>query len=258
MPISGVGTMSTLRCPARLSAFGYTLDLIGCVALRLCPKWYTIESLGSSRGSTPWSDFVLPQALWVFFFAPFPWSLANDSRVGHIGFSHGCSRNQIVQSRCEAASVSWWPGSQHHAVIITTTLTGRAVPADRAGIMADMGGSQRLHRDPECSLIDDPTFLPMKLPTLPFIVLTDERKPDPETRKLIRSHVMRGKNRVKPHRRRQVVLHIKSPKVDSEIATDSLRPPSISRLLCSKLSAISLADSVDPVCLEDILTCEWL
>ena len=258
MPISGVDTMSTLRCPSRLSASGYTLDLIGCVALRLCPKWYTIESLGSSGGSTPWSGFVSPQALWVFLFAPSPWSLANDSRVGHIGFSHGCSRNQVVHSWCEAASVSWWSGSQHHALVITTTLTGRAVTADRVGIIADMSGSQRLHRDPECSLIDDPTKLPMKLPTLPFIVFTDERKTDPETRKLIRSHVMRGKNRVKPPRRRQVVLQIKSLKVDSTIVADSPRPLSISRLLCSKLSAISLADSVDPVCLEDILTCEWL
>ena len=91
---------------------------------------------------------------------------------------------------------------------------------------------------------------------LPFIISTDRQKADPETRKLIRSHVMRGKNRVKPWRKPRSSLQGDKPKGDYLIANGLIWPSSIPRLLCSKFSAIPFADAVEPALIADVLSCE--
>ncbi|KAI2610565.1 hypothetical protein GGR54DRAFT_372948 [Hypoxylon sp. NC1633] len=90
---------------------------------------------------------------------------------------------------------------------------------------------------------------------LPFIVSTDRQKADPETRKLIRSHVMRGKNRVKPRRKPRGPLHGDSLEAESSIVTGLIYPLSIPMLLSSKFAAIRFADdSVDPALIADVLS----
>jgi hypothetical protein len=91
---------------------------------------------------------------------------------------------------------------------------------------------------------------------LVFIVSTDKQKADAETRKLIRSRVMRGKNRIKPRKKPQGSLHGDSQKVESLLSNGAVEPLSISRIMCSKFSSISFADTVEPARIEDVLFCE--
>ena len=91
---------------------------------------------------------------------------------------------------------------------------------------------------------------------LPFIISTDKEKADPETRKLIRSHVMRGKNRVKPKRKRRSVPQMGASEVEALIANGPMWSSSIPRLLCSKLSGIRFADEVEPDLIADAFSCE--
>ncbi|KEY64585.1 hypothetical protein S7711_03645 [Stachybotrys chartarum IBT 7711] len=96
---------------------------------------------------------------------------------------------------------------------------------------------------------------------LPFLVSTDKSRPDDETRKFIRSHVMLGKNRRKAPLRR-------SPRTSVEHASPIYAVPSIGKVhqteglrtraglsmipgkVGSDLSTIQFADDVDPGVVE--------
>lgn len=98
------------------------------------------------------------------------------------------------------------------------------------------------------------------LANLQFIVTTDRRKVDPETRKLIRSHVMQGKNRVKVRKKpRDPAEGVDSPGVLALAAENrfvlSLTIPTPT---CSDLSTVSFADDVEPAQVADVLACEQL
>lgn len=93
--------------------------------------------------------------------------------------------------------------------------------------------------------------------TLKFITTTDRQEVGPETRKLIRSHVMRGKNRVKPRRKAQAHPRGPAPDAYAVIANGPPAPAIISRLFSSQFSAIPFADAVDPTLLVDVWACEW-
>ncbi|KAF6233984.1 hypothetical protein HO173_007814 [Letharia columbiana] len=95
---------------------------------------------------------------------------------------------------------------------------------------------------------------------MPFVVSTSVEKPDPEVRKLIRSHVMLGKNQGKTRcsRRREAsnVADKSSPNEDLGApsasfitASHSVIPPKIG----SDLSTIRFADAVEPSKVEFVL-----
>lgn len=101
------------------------------------------------------------------------------------------------------------------------------------------------------------------------MVSTGMEKANPELRKLIRSHVMQGKNRGKtlPQRKRkpkrmQDVSALSSrdlnPGASSAASTTSPPAPaiSVSRKLGSDLSGFSWADAVEPRAVEVVLRCE--
>lgn len=96
------------------------------------------------------------------------------------------------------------------------------------------------------------------LASLPFIVSTDTRKADPKTRKLIRSHVMQGKNRVKVRRKPQDFVEKDDlPEVLASAADDrSVVLSTIPRPICSDLSTIPFADDVEAAQVADVLACE--
>ena len=100
---------------------------------------------------------------------------------------------------------------------------------------------------------------------MPFVVSTSVEKPDPEVRKLIRSHVMLGKNQGKTRcsRRREAsnVADKSSPDEDLGApsasfitASHSVIPPKIG----SDLSTIRFADAVEPSKVEFLLRCELI
>jgi hypothetical protein len=68
---------------------------------------------------------------------------------------------------------------------------------------------------------------------------------------------MRGKNRIKPRRKSPGALQKDKPKAEeSLIANGPNSPSSVSRLLCSKFSAIGFAADVEPALIADVLSCE--
>lgn len=100
---------------------------------------------------------------------------------------------------------------------------------------------------------------------MPFVVSTGLEKPDPEVRKLIRSHVMLGKNQGKtrrPKRREARELADKSSSVtDLGGPSGSLITASrtvIPQKIGSDLLTIRFADAVEPYMVEIFLQCELI
>ncbi|KAF2443623.1 hypothetical protein P171DRAFT_41528 [Karstenula rhodostoma CBS 690.94] len=89
---------------------------------------------------------------------------------------------------------------------------------------------------------------------LPFIVSVGQAKVDPAKRKLIRSHVMQGKNRTKGPKTPAKLTDETVQEATSSPSSDVIRPETISRRSCTKFSGFQFADEVEPVLLEDIFT----
>lgn len=100
---------------------------------------------------------------------------------------------------------------------------------------------------------------------MPFVVSTGAEKPNPEARKLIRSHVMLGKNQGKTLRskRRQVKESADRSSPEEDLggssgslitASQSVIPPKIG----SDLTTVRFADAVEPYMIEIILQCQWI
>ena len=98
---------------------------------------------------------------------------------------------------------------------------------------------------------------------MPFVVSTSTEKPDPEVRKLIRSHVMLGKNQGKTRRprKREVMNSVDKSSHDQDlgrssessiIASHSVIPPKVG----SNLSTVQFAEAVEPEKVEVVLRCE--
>jgi hypothetical protein len=97
---------------------------------------------------------------------------------------------------------------------------------------------------------------------LPFIVSTGSGKADPDMRKLIRSHVMLGKNLGKSPARRKGLARSDdcAGEVTIGVATRlPLAPVSLSipPKVGSDVSLIKLADVVDPTMFADICHCMY-
>ncbi|KAJ9614032.1 hypothetical protein H2200_002168 [Cladophialophora chaetospira] len=93
---------------------------------------------------------------------------------------------------------------------------------------------------------------------MPFIVSTSEEKPnDPETRKLIRSHVMLGKNRGKTRRYKHEILSTHrsgiSIREKFELLSKSSCAPNYFDRAASWQSLIPFADSIGSEMLQDIV-----
>lgn len=90
----------------------------------------------------------------------------------------------------------------------------------------------------------------MKAPDRPFIIFTTGQAADSTTRKLIRSHVMQGKNRTKKSR----------SQAKTASALSLLEPPtavpSLQYCLRSALAGIRFADEVEPAMLADVVVCK--
>ncbi|KAL2373783.1 hypothetical protein BDBG_02104 [Blastomyces gilchristii SLH14081] len=80
---------------------------------------------------------------------------------------------------------------------------------------------------------------------IPFIVSTTLDKPDSKTRKLIRSHVMRGKNTRKSRRNRESLRNLESED-DDELACVLATP----RMIASELSLFSYGVELKPYMLD--------
>lgn len=91
---------------------------------------------------------------------------------------------------------------------------------------------------------------------LPFIVSVNQAKADPETRLLIRSHVMIGKNRGRELKKQQGPRKKKTSKLKALKTSDLPRVGTIPRWLTSKFSSVRFADDVEPALLEDVLNRE--
>lgn len=87
---------------------------------------------------------------------------------------------------------------------------------------------------------------------------TDSHKADSETRKLIRSHVMRGKNRIKPRKESRNLVHERKPKLKPSKINGLISSSNIPRPVCSSFSIVRFADNVEPALVADILSCEQL
>ena len=103
------------------------------------------------------------------------------------------------------------------------------------------------------------------LAAMHFIVSTDKSKADPKTRKLIRSHVMLGKNQGKPRsakRRRATSKAIVAEQ--SAIPRATLHPAietyysTIPRRVGSDLSFLNAATEIQPAVFENIMQCQLL
>lgn len=102
---------------------------------------------------------------------------------------------------------------------------------------------------------------------MPFIVSTGTKKPDPESRKLIRSHVMLGKNRGRTLRPRPNKIIELSGTEDSNEGSSSLGEhvggslveeslSIIPRKVGSDLSFIQFADTIEESTVAVILQCK--
>ena len=98
-----------------------------------------------------------------------------------------------------------------------------------------------------------------------FVVSTGLEKPDPEMRKFIRSHVMRGKNLGKslrpktkePQGARKSSENIpdhSGDQLDSSATTSHL---AIARKVSSDLATVRFADTVEPHAVQTVLQCEF-
>ncbi|KAI0890467.1 uncharacterized protein GGS22DRAFT_13939 [Annulohypoxylon maeteangense] len=100
---------------------------------------------------------------------------------------------------------------------------------------------------------------------MPFIMSTGTKKPDPELRKMIRSHVMKGKNRgriLRPNYQKAVELEVivdpdgNIPKLDNGGSWSLVVPeylPAIPRNIGSDLSLIRFADEIDEPTVNTII-----
>jgi hypothetical protein len=115
---------------------------------------------------------------------------------------------------------------------------------------------------------------------LHFVVSTNVEKPDPELRKVIRSHIMMGKNRGKtfPRRKKKTkeVQDVSSsssntpltstsspdedqvgPPASSVVASHPVRPFTVPRKFGTDWSTFRFADGVEPGTVDVVLQCEW-
>lgn len=99
----------------------------------------------------------------------------------------------------------------------------------------------------------------------PFIVSTDVQKTDDKTRKLIRSHVMLGKNRGKKRIPKESTVKeaktssTKAP--SSNLSSDNEFRASIPPKVGCETSLIKLAADVEPLLVQNVLRCrslQWL
>jgi hypothetical protein len=92
------------------------------------------------------------------------------------------------------------------------------------------------------------------------VVSINVDKPDADTRRAIRSHVMQGKNlgRKLPARTQKVFLDKSSPdsSESSRSNSEALMVAPVSRQFGTLFSTISLADVVEPEKLSAVLNCE--
>jgi hypothetical protein len=90
----------------------------------------------------------------------------------------------------------------------------------------------------------------------PFIISTTSKKPDAATRKLIRSHVMAGRNRTKP-----LGIPTKLQSWDKDSATNefgSLQASSPNLDISGAgLSVVKFADEMQPYMLDLVFQCEY-
>lgn len=98
---------------------------------------------------------------------------------------------------------------------------------------------------------------------LPFIVSTDTRNVDAGTRKLIRSHVMRGKNKGKTPMKTikstdctHIQLRADYPVVSCAITELGMIEASIPRPIGSEIASIRFADTAEPALIADVLSCK--
>lgn len=103
---------------------------------------------------------------------------------------------------------------------------------------------------------------------MPFIVSTGTKKPDPELRKLIRSHVMKGKNRGRILRPKYKIIADSGSIVDpkdtipssDDVSTDnspvSARLVTIPRKVGSDISLTRFADTIEDSTASVIIQCK--
>ena len=114
--------------------------------------------------------------------------------------------------------------------------------------------------DPDCAKSSQPAHATFPSQAeIPFILTTGGQKSDPATRKLIRSHVMLGKNKGKPRpsKRRKQQPWDTVPPWDSVEGMSSIHDhiAAIPRRVGSDWSFTQLADEIEPAALADILKC---
>ena len=107
-----------------------------------------------------------------------------------------------------------------------------------------------------------PTAERRSLAELPFVVSTGTGKEDAAIRKLIRSHVMLGKNKGKPRPTKckkvlpwEAVL-VPIPAEDTSALQESVSV--VPKRVGSDWSFIQLADEIEPIALAEILECEFI
>ncbi|KAJ4289667.1 hypothetical protein N0V90_010996 [Kalmusia sp. IMI 367209] len=88
---------------------------------------------------------------------------------------------------------------------------------------------------------------------LPFIVSVDRQKADANTRKLIRSHVMRGKNRTRTRRKHAKGLDEKT-ETGIWMPNGPIWPGTIPREMCSKFAGIRFADTIAAERVEEVFS----
>ncbi|VUC30262.1 unnamed protein product [Clonostachys rosea] len=83
-------------------------------------------------------------------------------------------------------------------------------------------------------------------------------KADPETRKLIRSQCMRGKNRGRILYSRRKIKKTAIPFQSEAGSLNARLAPSIPSKVGSELSLVQFADAIEPSTLYEVLKCESL
>jgi hypothetical protein len=103
---------------------------------------------------------------------------------------------------------------------------------------------------------------------LQFVVSTTDEKPDPELRKFIRSHVMKGKNKGKILKKRNPIreqddvpsasgsLPTASTIVTGNRIFDDVQSAQIPRKFGSDFCSVRFADSVEPKTVEVVIQCK--
>lgn len=113
---------------------------------------------------------------------------------------------------------------------------------------------------PSTSIFDDSSS--SEVTALHFVVATGKERPDPEMRKLIRSHVMIGKNRGrtlplrKPSKRKRVQDTSLGPnRPFSDMVPHPVLPLTIPHNFGTELSTIPFPGSVEPLTVDVVLQC---